>query len=135
MVPAFDTNRLERMQAMSIRGIAVLVVEDEAIIAQDLSAAVNDAGGLVVGPFSRVSDALSALERGDVDAAVLDISLRDGDVQPVADALSAQEVPFVLFTGGSVRPSLLGDLKAPVVEKPATADRVIRRLSIQVAQR
>jgi hypothetical protein len=36
---------------------------------------------------------------GHLDAAVLDIKLRDGVVYPVAEALQARSVPFVFTTG------------------------------------
>ncbi|MGT2488359.1 hypothetical protein ACU4GA_25370 [Methylobacterium oryzae CBMB20] len=44
--------------------------------------------------------ALDLIENGDVDAAVLDVNLGNGDtVYPVADKLSALGVPYLCATG------------------------------------
>ncbi len=62
--------------------LSVLVVEDEQIIALDLAAAVEEAGCNVVGPVGMVREALALID-DNVGAAILDITLRDGDVVPV----------------------------------------------------
>ena len=50
--------------------------------------------------------------------ALLDIKLADGPVTPVANALTAQGVPFVLVTGASDPALLDGMASAPRVAKP-----------------
>src|SRR5262249_61987757 len=77
----------------------VLVVEDEYLVAMDMSAYLEAAGAHVVGPASNVSAALEALEHTELDGAVLDVNLRGEMAYPVADALVARGIPFVFTTG------------------------------------
>lgn len=78
----------------------VLVVEDELLIAAAMQDSLEDEGHTVVGPFKRIADALSAI-RDDVsiDAALLDVNVRDEPVFPVAEALARRGIPFVFCTG------------------------------------
>ena len=62
-------------------------VEDQAIIALDLESAVEESNGQVIGPASTVREALKLLHTNEVDAAILDANLPDGDVTPVAEQL------------------------------------------------
>ena len=68
----------------------ILIVEDQAIIALDLESAVEEANGQVIGPASTVREALKLLHANEVDAAILDANLPDGDVTPVARNSSRQ---------------------------------------------
>jgi DNA-binding response OmpR family regulator len=74
----------------------ILVVEDETLIAMELELALTEAGFDVIGPVPEVTAALALLARRRPDAAVLDVSLRGERVTPVAEALRAMRVPFVL---------------------------------------
>lgn len=76
----------------------VLVVEDEFLIAMELSAALQAGGFQVLGPVPTVKAALGLLQTERPDAAVLDVSLRGERITPVAKVLIAMEVPFVLAT-------------------------------------
>lgn len=74
----------------------VLVVEDEIFIAMEIERALTSGGFEVLGPVGSIEDALQLLHREQPDAAVLDFTLRDGKVTPVAVVLRSQGVPFVL---------------------------------------
>lgn len=80
----------------------VLLVEDELFIALDLQDTIERAGFGVDGPYASVADATDAItqagERGFV-AALLDVSLSDGVVFPVADRLQAAGVPLIFHSG------------------------------------
>ncbi len=82
----------------------VLVVEDEFIIGLDLSETVQDLGFALEGPFSETRQALEAIEGQLPDLAILDVFTADGEVYPVADALSEKGVP-IIFHSGHVPPS------------------------------
>ena len=58
----------------------VLVVEDEFIIALDLSETVQDLGYELEGPFAGNEDAIEAIEEDMPDLAILDV-LTSGDKQ------------------------------------------------------
>ena len=54
----------------------ILVAEDETLIALDIAYSVEEAGGTVIGPTARVSEALELLEKHEVTGAILDFNLR-----------------------------------------------------------
>lgn len=60
------------------RGRCVLVVEDEAVLRRNLTRLL-ERRGLVVVAAASVMEARAFLQRAEVDAAILDVSLPDGD--------------------------------------------------------
>lgn len=111
----------------------VLLVEDEMLTAVDLSCEIDDAGGETIGPATSVRDALSLIEAGGVTAAILDVNVRDGETTPVATALIARRIPFILHTG-AVLPSRLRVSfgEAPVHIKPTASHRLIASLACEI---
>jgi DNA-binding response OmpR family regulator len=98
----------------------VLVVEDEVLIALDLMLVLEGHGWNVLGPAATVQEALRLLNHDLPAVALLDVTLQDGTVAPVAEALRARNVPFILASAHS-RPELLGGevlAGAPNVGKP-----------------
>ena len=105
----------------------VLVVEDEFLIAMELVASLEEGGFQVLGPAATVSAALKLLDQQQPDAAVLDVNLRDGRVNPVAEVLRTAGVPFVV-TSAVDRASLADNaaLKgAPNLGKPTSTAELI----------
>lgn len=89
------------------RGFAnanVLIVEDEPFIALDLVEAVKSAGGLP-GPAATIAEALLLISSTDFQAAILDINLPDGDIEPVLAALYG-DTAIVLHTGVGLPPEI-----------------------------
>lgn len=83
-----------------LSGRRILVVEDEYFLADDISRALRSAGADIAGPVGELDDALPILNSGGVlDAAVLDVNIRNDMVFPVAQELKARRVPFVFTTG------------------------------------
>ncbi|GLR54270.1 response regulator [Shinella yambaruensis] len=74
----------------------ILVVEDEIFIAMEIERALTSGGFEVLGPVGSIEDALQLLHREQPDAAVLDVTLRDGRVTAVAALLRSRGVPFLL---------------------------------------
>ena len=115
---------------------AILVVEDEAFIALDLALAVEDAGGRVVGPAASIAEALTLLTSCEVDGAVLDVNLPDGDITSVVEQLVANDVPFVIQTGIGLPNALAGRFPDLVVSiKPVLATVLVHRLEALMADR
>jgi len=110
-----------------VQGSTILVVEDEALIDLDLEDALQ-AAGLVPISVNSCEQAEDYLAENRPDAAVLDVSLPDGDCTNVAEKLFDQGVPFVVHTGAlidSVDPVFqLGEL----VPKPADAEVIVDRI-------
>ena len=85
---------------MALNGRKILVVEDEYLIADDLSALLREAGANVIGPAASLPTAMRLT--GDterIDAAVLDINLRGVNVFPLAEELMRRGVPIIFMTG------------------------------------
>jgi two-component system, response regulator PdtaR len=98
------------------------VVEDDAIVAMDVAASLEDMGCRVLGPAGDVGSAHRLLDRELPDLAVLDVNLNGHTVAPIARRLQAENVPFLLSTAcarADLSEPVLSD--APLVRKPATA--------------
>jgi DNA-binding response OmpR family regulator len=81
------------------RGVGVLVVEDEMIVAAVIEAILYDAGYHVLGPFYSPKDGLEAIGTFRPDVALLDMSLTRGTSFELADELDRRSIPFVLVSG------------------------------------
>lgn len=101
-----------------ISGNRVMIVEDEALVAMVVSESLTNLGCSVVGPFSRCSDAMAAIETGEVDAAILDVNLDGEMVYPLADMLSVRGVPFIFVTGYGAESIDSRFSHVPVIQKP-----------------
>jgi DNA-binding NtrC family response regulator len=106
--------------ARTLEGLRVLVVDDEMIIALDIESALAEAGAVVIGPASDVAEALALVTRETLSAAVLDVRLGGGTVEPIAEALFDRGVPFVFYSGQAPNEvSFLRWPKATFVAKPS----------------
>jgi len=83
----------------ALEGVRVLVVEDEYFVAILIEEILESAGCIVMGPIPRLPEALDAIDHEDYDVAVLDVNLAGERINPVADALSERNVPFLFVTG------------------------------------
>jgi len=89
----------EDPNADRLKGLRVLVVEDEFLVALEVESALEDLGCSVVGPFAKLAKALDAARSTPLDSAILDINLNGEMVYPLAEFLTSQKVPFVFITG------------------------------------
>lgn len=113
-----------------LQGRRIMVVEDEALVAMLVEDALLDAGAVVLGPSATVAEALALLERSDApDAAVLDLNLAGETSTPVADALVARGVPFVVATGYGASGLPSGYEHVPVLAKPYDPDELTSSLA------
>ncbi|WP_333623083.1 response regulator [Stenotrophomonas indicatrix] len=84
----------------ALQGLRVLVVENDEMSAALLQMQLVHSGALVVGLAASVAEALRLLEEANPDVALLDYRLAHNETsEPVAAALAARGVPFVLATG------------------------------------
>jgi DNA-binding response OmpR family regulator len=79
-------------------GCTILVMEDEPLIAMAISEALRDAGAAVMTADS-LREAVPIASHPDLSAAVLDLTVADGDAAAVCEVLSARDIPFVLYSG------------------------------------
>ena len=111
-----------------IAGRRILVAEDEIIVSAMLEDMLNELGATVVGPASKLSEAVRLASTAQIDAAVLDVNLRGERIDPVALLLQSRGVPFLLATGygASIGPIADG---VPTIDKPYTKDMLKRALA------
>ena len=112
------------------RGPLVLVAEDEFLIAMELELLLGRHGYRVLGPASTVAEALRLLAAETPDVAVLDVNLRGEAVTPVAEALRASDVPFLLVSAYD-RSDLADPVLAAAVNlgKPTSDGRLLAALA------
>jgi CheY-like chemotaxis protein len=104
---------------------SILIVEDEPLIAMMLEDFLESLGHRVAGICDSVGEALTRVDKGGFDVAILDVQLRDGEpAWPVADRLAAAGKPFILATGGHVEPPPGPHAAAPLLAKPYTIDAI-----------
>lgn len=104
-----------------LQGLRVLVVEDETLVAMLIEEYLLELGCVVTASARRVSRALESLASIEVDAAILDLNVAGEDVSPVAEALGARSVPFVLASGYDQSSAAARWLKHPILQKPFTS--------------
>lgn len=106
----------------------ILLVEDEELVALELSAELSRLGWAVVGPAGTLAEARALLSK-DFDAAVLDVNLRGRLVYPVAEELEKLSVPFVFCTGYEKADPEGRFPGVPVIRKPAQPKAISAALS------
>lgn len=105
----------------------VLIIEDEAVIAMDLSDLVTAAGHDVCAMETTASGAVAAAKRERPDLVLADIQLADGSsgIDAVKDILASFEVPVIFITAFPDR-LLTGERPEPtfLITKPYSPDMV-----------
>ena len=103
------------------KGLRVLVVEDEFIIADEIAAIVQAAGHSVLGPVASVEDAAAIVAKERPGFAIIDANLRGKSSSSLARQLVELGIPFCVCTG--YRPddlrSTFGDVV--LIQKPVSA--------------
>jgi DNA-binding response OmpR family regulator len=115
--------------------LRVLILEDEWIVADQIETALADGGFEVVGPVSRVAEALDLVGGEPLDAAILDINVHGQRSFSVAERLSQCATPFVFLSGYSdvELPAALSG--RPLIEKPVDGDAVRRAIGALLPSR
>jgi PAS domain S-box-containing protein len=107
----------------------VLLVEDEALVGMMMTDFLRDIGFHVIGPFGRVAEAIDAIEREQIQAAILDINLRGELIYDLADELTGRGVPIVFVTGYGADAVDRRFADFPVLQKPVDS-AALRRVLI-----
>ncbi len=122
------------MTNVTLRGLRLLIVEDETILALLVEDLLGEMGCRVLGPAGSVTAALALLDAEDIDAALLDIDLGPGgDGCAVADALAARNVPFAFVTGSDMSELPREYRDRPTLQKPFPAG-LLREAVLSLAQ-
>ncbi len=101
----------------------ILVIEDDPLVAMMLEDALGALGHDIVGDAGDIASALGHIERGEFDAAIVDVYLESGlPCDAVAEALAARSIPFLVATGGFVGQPGPCWSDRPVLAKPFTIE-------------
>jgi len=108
----------------------ILIVEDEFLIAMDLEMILRRHGWLILGPVATVVEALRLLQADQPSVAILDVTLKDGVVSPVAEALQDLDVPFIVSSAYRQPEAIGGEVLAGAtnVGKPVDEYRLLAAL-------
>ena len=89
-----------------LAGRRVLVIEDEYFLADDIVRELKALGARIVGPYGDLDEATRVVDRDiAIDAAIVDINLRNEIALPLARVLRSRKVPLV-FTSGYDKSSI-----------------------------
>ncbi|MET0720338.1 MAG: HWE histidine kinase domain-containing protein [Tardiphaga sp.] len=134
--PAAVAKPVARVQSVdstppaSMRGLSILMVEDQLLIAMDVQTMLAKEGAGTVETASSVKEALHSLTIFHPDVAILDVNLGNGSSLPVAHALVERGVPFVFATGyGETSLIPAGMSGVPIVRKPYDVTALIAALT------
>ena len=113
-------------------GLRVLVVEDEMLVAMMIEEILDDHRCVVIGPFGRMPGALDVAQTAAIDLALLDVNLAGVKVYPVAEALAARSIPFLLLSGYGQNAIPYDRPAWRVCTKPFRSEELIRMMIEQV---
>lgn len=120
--------------AAPLRGLTVLVVEDESIVSFMIEDMLADLGAAEIRHAGGVAEALRLIGAGRPDVAVLDVNLGGEPIHPVAERLDALAVPFVFATGYGRQGVPPRWAARPVLQKPFPSTDLARVLTEALAR-
>jgi DNA-binding response OmpR family regulator len=121
-------------RASALKGLRVVVIEDGLHEALALEELLRRIGCMVVGPFATLDSAEHAIRAGELDAALLDVSVAGEESYGLATLLRDARVPFIFLTGYDVY--LLPEewQTAPCMEKPVDSEALIAAMRREFAR-
>jgi PAS domain S-box-containing protein len=121
--------RTDRTELVPSGRPRILVVEDEALVAVDISEQLVGFGCEVIGPAATVSEAMALIQEGSCDAAVLDVNLGRETSEPVATELIRRAIPFLAVSGYSRDQQPFIFRSCPLLSKPLQREQFASGLS------
>ena len=107
----------------------IFIVEDEVLIAFEMSDILEDLGFEVVGPSVHVEDAVETAKEAKIDAAFLDVNLGGGMTsEEVARVLRERGIPFMFVTAYDAHQIEFRTSDDRVMRKPVTSAEVLNAL-------
>jgi CheY-like chemotaxis protein len=102
--------------------LSVLLIEDEAMIRMMIADMVESLGHRVAAEAGDISQATELARTAVFDLAILDVNLQGAMSFPIAEALTARQIPFIVASGydSNVTSDRYG--QQLVIQKPFTID-------------
>jgi DNA-binding response OmpR family regulator len=113
----------------------VLVVEDEALIAEDVAAVLKEAGHVVSGPATTAAEAVELAESAGADLALVDINLSGCEDGPrlARDLWERFGMPCLFVTAQPAQARLHTDAAVGVLSKPYAAQDLVQSVPLAFA--
>jgi CheY-like chemotaxis protein len=121
------------MTALQLNGLRVFVVEDEFAVLLLIEDMLEQLGCTIAGSASRIASALEGVAQCTADIALLDVHIAGEAVYPVAEALTARNVPIVFSTGYDGGAISEPWRRRPVLQKPYNAGQLAAALRAGLA--
>ena len=96
----------------------LLLVEDDPFIAMDIEGTLVESGFVVAGSAGSVEKALELVASLDFDAAILDANLAGESSGPIAVAIGARKLPYIVLSGYSASQQPEELRQAVLISKP-----------------
>ncbi|MBB4642237.1 HWE histidine kinase domain-containing protein [Rhizorhapis suberifaciens] len=111
----------------------LLIVEDEMLIAMQLTESLEEAGWSIMGPAATIEEANQLLSTSPIpDAAILDVNLDGNTVYPLADTLQRLGVPILFCTGYENLDAAQQFEDCERIRKPADAAQLIGAVRVAI---
>jgi CheY-like chemotaxis protein len=110
------------VESSQLEGRVVLVVEDEPLVGLEIVGALAACGAHVFS-VRREADAIGAVSRHQISAALLDIDLGGEDCLVLCEYLSQRQIPFAFYAGYTT--PLDGWNNVPIINKPAHRAQIV----------
>jgi len=111
-----------------LKGLRILVVEDDALVAMVLKDYLEELEISTVGPIPDVERAMISATVEAIDFALLDVNLGGAKVYPVAETLGVRGIPFALMTGLDTESLPHPYRSMPNIQKPYAFGNIERLL-------
>lgn len=112
-----------------LKGLRVLVVEDDAFVAHSIGLILEEEGARLLGPCSNIADARRFLEDRRVDFVLVDLNLPDGFADDFVDDARRLGIPFAIITGFQALPTNADEGAVGVFIKPIRRQALIAMLA------
>lgn len=118
------------MYGTPLAGCSILIVEDETLIALDLTVALEASGASVLRAVT-LAKAMELVQTTALCAAIVDFRLGAERSDRLCAELREHDVPFMLYTGDTGH----AQQDVPVVTKPASMPTVVATLTALINRR
>ncbi len=113
----------------NLTGRRILVLEENEAVAVVLAAMLKDMGCEMVGPASRIHDAIALAISEPIDAAILDVAIKGEVSFAVADELISRGIPYAFASGNKTPARIRRYAPVSIMTKPYSAEHIREVLS------
>lgn len=104
----------------------VFIVEDEVLVAFEMTDTLEDMGFEVVGPSVHLAAAEKKAQTSDIDVAFLDVNLGRGQTsEPIAKILRGRGIPFVYITAYDRAQIAFLQENDKLLQKPVSSHQIL----------